>query len=70
MEKLLTLSDVARGVGVSSTAVSGWIRDGVIPAPQFEAAQAKLYNKELYDEILSIIIKRREQRAKAKKESD
>ena len=68
MEKLFTLSDVARAQGVSQTSVRAWIRDGIIPGPEFVVGQAKAYSGRVYEEVRDIIMKRREQRAKIEKE--
>ena len=68
MEKLFTLSDVARALNVSQTSVRAWIRDGIIPSPEFTVGQAQAYTAELAFQIGVIIRKRRQQRAKPRTE--
>ena len=62
MDKLFTLSDVARAQGVSQTSVRAWIRDGIIPQPEFTVGQAKAYTAELALRIGVIIKERRSRR--------
>ena len=68
MEKLFTLSELARALDVSQTSVRAWIRDGIIPQPEFTVGQAKAYTAECFEEVRDIIMKWREQRAKTEKE--
>ena len=68
IEKLTTMNELSRDLGVSVTSLRRWIEIGLVPAPQFEGARAKLFTERQVCRIKKIIKERRMQRLKKRKE--
>ncbi len=68
LEHLLSISELAGRLNVSSAAVTKWIGAGLIPAPALEGGGARLFTEAEARAITRTITKRRSRRLKAQQE--
>lgn len=58
MEKLTSMNEISRAVGVSTTSLRRWIEMGEIPAPQFTGSQANLFTSKQVEQIQKVAAER------------
>ena len=59
MEKVYSIGELARELGVTGPAVRAWLNNGIIEQPQLEGGGAQLFTEEQVDRIKKTITERR-----------